>query len=212
MLLFPSFTFAYTVTVNNLVTGGTGNVINSVSFASSDTAKGAQSFTTVAAGSVSNIALKVVRAGTSATNFYVRIETSSSNLPSGTSLGTSTAIALSAFPAIVSGSCVTTAPAETNFVFPTPIAVSASTRYFAVLTSNGVYDTVNNPNACGDTTSAHSEVAVNTTANEATWGNVHANQAIYEIVTVNTAANPIWTMPGPFSYAPQVPNKIAMLI
>ena len=178
-----------TITVNTTTTNDPGNTINSIGFASNDTAQGAQSFTTVGAGTVLSVDLEGARDGSSTTDlYYIQIFTDSSSVP-GSMLtnGESNSHQLNDFPAVVSFKCSLTTMSPVTFTFSTPPSVSAATRYWAVCTTKGIYDTSNALRWCGDSLSAHSEIEVHSTTTPTTWGTA-TGQAGYLVVSIQDAA------------------------
>jgi hypothetical protein len=99
------------------------------------TGRQAQSFT---AGSNYNLAAVVVylqRTGTPTDNINCEIQTNSGSSPSGSVVGTATAMAGTHIVAAIPHTC--------RFVFPTPPSLTSGTKYWIVLSRSGADDAVN---------------------------------------------------------------------
>jgi hypothetical protein len=90
--------------------------------------RAAQSFTTGAAINVKYVRLLLAKVGGPTDNLFVEIQTDASNLPSGTVVATSGNVA---------GANVVTGSLWTGFTFTTPVALSASTKYWIVVKRSG---------------------------------------------------------------------------
>jgi hypothetical protein len=101
------------------------------------TARTFQTFTSRSSDtSITSVAWTIGKVGSPTDNITadIYLVNTGTNLPTGSSLGTSTAIAASSF---------TTSPVERTFTFGTAVTISPSTRYAVVFSRSGAVDAVN---------------------------------------------------------------------
>jgi hypothetical protein len=95
----------------------------------------AQSFTTGTAFSLAEVRLALFKTGAPTDNVSVELHADSSNKPGATILGTATNV--------YTGASISTTATWLSFQFATPVALSASTKYWVVVQRSGAVDASN---------------------------------------------------------------------
>jgi len=160
-----------------------------------------QQFTTVGAGDVSSVTMKMAKHNSPTQLLTAKIETTSGGSPTGTVLGTSSTFDAST----IGASACSSGGNSVTFTFATPVSLSASTEY-AVTVTGSANNGTNYPAICGknpgDTSGSDVIYGTNTT-----W-TVTAPSALYLTVPVvessgggggDTSATSTWTATTTFS-------------
>jgi len=192
LLFIPSFAFAdYTVTP---ATYSTGNLID---MSAANNTNGGQIFTTVGVGDVSRIDICLSsNIGSQTGDVTMDIYAASGNDPTGSSLGQATIVA----------NTVSGAAALYTFTFGTPVSLSASTDYVAVIGRTD--NSVGNVKGCGNAVEATN--GVYSDDNAATWNALSAVFYMTVFVTEAGGGGTGTTTPQVFSTTTQLvdnPNQ-----